>query len=1684
MRAMKQQGAQHGNVSSAAPEATTGQRTDHAAQANPIWSSLAMRSREAVPGSASPPAGNPSTGARATVRPGIVDARGDRAEQTAALLDVLASSVGLDPRAIEVRVDDAAAQTAAVHGSEGVVVGDVIHLDGAAYDPGAPMGRMMLAHEVAHVAQRRLPAGSLAAAEREASRFATAFVRGAAVPRLRAGLAADAVPTWYPPGRDQTTISQTQLSPNGFVIDGDGMWIERLWYQESYQRDPVAAKSAIIDELAATIMPWIQEMPQRARARAARALELSAVFLDGHDIAFVPVDEATLYVHLGLPPGTDFLWDIVPDQTKKAGTEEVPHLTARLVVRNRAIEDGTARGSGRTLSPALASQILAALETKTGLMAHDEARQFFLDQVDIELARGGLGTAVIPARAFMLAVFGEEAWSDFERRSAEAPSVVPAGNGGKPRATIAPLVSPEDQALARRLFDEIGRSGQDRTPIGATSELVASLREIDGHAERARIIEMLRTGGKQSRQDEQMSAAALSVQALRHAIRSAEMQAAYERLGVTPTRLTGKRPIPRPVEGHILNQTDLLFAGKKASFVFRTTSRPFNIFAVPWVTVHWSIRETSDPRTSALRLAEGSSLYRDGFQPPEPFTYTFERVGIYEINALVDHAFYLPSHFTTYVEVKTERERLGELEAQASSALPLFRDAQQVEPEHEFLGTSGTDSDRFGRVFDGAMPMESRPGDGPLPGHLDQLDGRIRQIESYMSSGQVDHAGQAWAEEYLVSMRKSRARIQQELNGGAHLLYVQGVYLSRGEEAHSQSLALVAHAQRSGESWVVTIHDTTQAFDTRNSRFTGTDRTFRNALERCFTELCKSYPRGRMSLRVEALDDAGQPTGRFIGFELDCDSTWEAVRRNVWAPTAQVVVNIAGVAVAIFLPMTAPFLIPTLMAYGAVDTIANVVDLDARDARTKTDVAIAAGQIAIDLIPFVGRVSGRIKVGTKLFHAMEGMELAGEAVLMTAEAMEQVQTLRFGVVRQAAELHAQIEQLEQLEQRNRSDPALPSLREQLRATQQEARDAWLTVGGELAKHQLIMRASMRLVHSIHAAQERRISDAKATLQEAAHARGHEAVRPGDVEYLERALGVRVEVETAGSASGGPGDVRIPYEVHPLGGISNVRLVVGPTASLDMVLRHQATVKAMRRYQGVCGSLRNLLERIRAYVGRGGHIPPGSRAFEARFELEKLPLIIEDLHADLEGRPLDGVTRQRLERQIQSLEEQLLRHASALDDVAPGLGYVAAIDDGGTGRPPVKGEQPDTTATGSHVSRRDEGGTRHDAPHVAAKTSHAGVVPGKMLLKFVEDIPDLRTRRIKMKEFAAQHGMRFEDALTRSDLKPEDVLKVKERLAGLRATDEQVAEVRKAIKSALRKQNTWERLVNGRADKARIKKKWFAADNAKRQAVLLAIEVYGIDDSTWAGQLEFRHYPNAEMAFLPSRKLIVDDAAFQPKSPGLLAASLGHELEVHGRQLSDGRWAKTDLTESIGDVFNEIEAYRYMLIEAERFGLKPKEQVKIREKMAEFLKNLLQQAKFTKIDSAMLDPYAQLVLSDIPPDILFVSRRLKQIEQLDPKERQALRTREQKLRRALENRLQSWDPTSRNLLLIGLRKALAMNRNKDLGEGGTNVLEQVLLGNYSELPAGVPRFSQSEAGPEESSQATERGGENDFSGLNE
>jgi len=116
----------------------------------------------------------------------VVDLDPERARRTGELLAKLAQTLRLPVAAIPVRVDDDSEQRTAAEGTRGLMEGGEVLLDPTAYDPETREGRSLLAHEVVHVAQDRLPVDDTLEqpgemAEAEAHVAAEQFAAGAAM---------------------------------------------------------------------------------------------------------------------------------------------------------------------------------------------------------------------------------------------------------------------------------------------------------------------------------------------------------------------------------------------------------------------------------------------------------------------------------------------------------------------------------------------------------------------------------------------------------------------------------------------------------------------------------------------------------------------------------------------------------------------------------------------------------------------------------------------------------------------------------------------------------------------------------------------------------------------------------------------------------------------------------------------------------------------------------------------------------------------------------------------------------------------------------------------------------------------------------------------------------------------------------------------------------------------------------------------------------------------------------------------------------------------------------------------------------------------------------------------------------------------------------------------------------------
>jgi hypothetical protein len=100
---------------------------------------------------------------------------------------------------------------------------------------------------------------------------------------------------------------------------------------------------------------------------------------------------------------------------------------------------------------------------------------------------------------------------------------------------------------------------------------------------------------------------------------------------------------------------------------------------------------------------------------------------------------------------------------------------------------------------------------------------------------------------------------------------------------------------------------------------------------------------------------------------------------------------------------------------------------------------------------------------------------------------------------------------------------------------------------------------------------------------------------------------------------------------------------------------------MQNYSGFSGRIRILKERIQNWISKNGTPPVGSRAWEAKLEVEKLPRIIDERLERLSKGDLDADAQANLRADIENLQQQLATHQKTLDemDTNPGVGFVAA-----------------------------------------------------------------------------------------------------------------------------------------------------------------------------------------------------------------------------------------------------------------------------------------------------------------------------------------------------------------------------------------------------------------------------------------
>lgn len=155
--------------------------------------------------------------------------------------------------------------------------------------------------------------------------------------------------------------------------------------------------------------------------------------------------------------------------------------------------------------------------------------------------------------------------------------------------------------------------------------------------------------------------------------------------------------------------------------------------------------------------------------------------------------------------------------------------------------------------------------------------------------------------------------------------------------------------------------------------------------------------------------------------------------------------------------------------------------------------------------------------------------------------------------------------------------------------------------------------------------------------------------------LRRSVPVEIDPSLSGST------VQVHYEIDlHTGTIKDVRMLVSKDATAGDVALHAKTAETMLRYSGLSGRIRLVwLDLIRLLGSNEPEV--GTRAWEARLELEKLPEVIKDRVARLANPDLTAAQREELIDDLGALEVQLAEHSQTVKDMNadPGVGHVDA-----------------------------------------------------------------------------------------------------------------------------------------------------------------------------------------------------------------------------------------------------------------------------------------------------------------------------------------------------------------------------------------------------------------------------------------
>ena len=781
--------------------------------------------------------------------------------------------------------------------------------------------------------------------------------------------------------------------------------------------------------------------------------------------------------------------------------------------------------------------------------------------------------------------------------------------------------------------------------------------------------------------------------------------------------------VHRPIRGEVVTPDQSITTDMEARFVFQLKDE-VDAFRVPHVSIRWqAIRRKEDGTVE--RIESDTTNYIEvrehGLLNEKIFEVTFEQAGTYEVHAIVNHNFYLPNAFQKQVVVKPPTTVVDELRAEGGEDFGTLG-TRPGEANYDFEGLSDIGDYDEGFHYSGQLSEERFTADtGSFGDSYAAIDADIATLEGlvdhYRRVERAEHQDNQdlinWAEGRLGRLRETRRQLESYERGENSLpIAIQGYYASQTSGVGHHRLDLVAwfdYVPRENDSDLYAGHllDHTGVTGPENLHFSETAGSYEAMIEALFLELSEDYPSGYISVSFQ-IYDRSERTRRLVTFERQTETLSSDIAETAFSAPVSIAVNATAAVLTVF-PPTTGLGIALGLSYNSAATAYDISEAIESDT-LRGSHAIDVGLVFLDVLPVIGKgirgftTAGRAvrtvdtAAGTYKALRVAGQvsEYTGEFYLFSAEAERQIRHLHD---QQIVELAGVVQRIQELQAQGAPPSILAVEQQRARRLQRQIRETLADTLTNLAATQALSLATPAAVSRLASSGARtRTGDSPPSrldvepelttprhpdpepAGELPHSRpeaepSEQAPRRVDVPEAEttdpselpdrlvsagRLVPVRRNQELPNH------EVRVNYETDHRGLITRIWVEAGRDAKRLHVEQHAVTVRLMQRYQGVSGRLRVFLTRMQNIIGRYtevvGHVPlPGSRAFEAEAEIEKLPPIIRQRAEQLSDPNLTALQRADIMAEIDQLEADLQRYMDTFErmDLEIGAGYVAA-----------------------------------------------------------------------------------------------------------------------------------------------------------------------------------------------------------------------------------------------------------------------------------------------------------------------------------------------------------------------------------------------------------------------------------------